>query len=167
MPTSDARARSGRHGLIAAGWWVLIVCVTLNGVIVGLGAVTFVFFGAAQRSDFLVSAGGYGAAATVLVFAVVGVAGLNGPVWAGRTAAVAAVLLAALAASSAMTAATMADDGGWNGPLDGVGGVVLVPFAWPLIIAGLRGGYRLLRGTARVRPGTLDRVARDDRAGRH
>ena len=166
MATSDTQAGSGRHGLIAAGWWVLVVCVTLNGVIVGVGAVTLVFLGSAQRSDYLVSAGGYGAAAVVLVFAVVGAAGLNGPVWAGRTAALAALVLAALAARSAWTAATMADDGNWNGPLDGIGGVVLVPFAWPLLIAGLRGGYRLLRGAARPLPDGLEQVAHDDRAGR-
>lgn len=143
--------RHARHGLIAAGWWALILSVGVNGVIVGLGAIMLGFSGSAQRSDYLVSAGGYGAAATVLVFGVVGVAGLNGPAWAGRTAAVAAVLLAALAVRSAIVASSMADDANWNGPLDGIGGVVLVPFAWPLLIAGVRGGYRLSTGGVQAR----------------
>jgi hypothetical protein len=153
--TSGTPARHVRHRLIAGGWWGLIICVSLNGVIVGVGAIVLVFSGSAQRSDYLVSAGGYGAAATVLVFAVVGVAGLNGPVWAGRAAAAVAVLLAALAMRSAMVASSLADDNNWNGPLDGIGGVVLVPFSWPLLIAGVRGGYRLATGTVRPRSGAV------------
>lgn len=153
--TSGTPARHVRHRLIAGGWWALIICVSLNGVIVGFGAIILVFSGSAQRSDYLVSAGGYGAAATVLVFAAVGAAGLNGPVWAGRAAAAVAVLLAALAVRSAMVASSLADDNNWNGPLDGIGGVVLVPFSWPLLIAGVRGGYRLATGTVRPRSGAV------------
>lgn len=162
METASATPpRHVRHGLIAAGWWALIVCVSLNGVIVGLGAIMLGFSGSAQRSDHLVSAGGYGAAATVLVFAAIGVAGLRGPVWAGRAAAAAAVVLAALAGRSAMVASSLADDDNWNGPLDGIGGVVLVPFSWPLLIAGVRGGYRLATGTVRPRPVAPGAAARE------
>jgi len=43
-----------------------------------------VVVGPHRRSDYLVSAGGYGAGAAVVLLAAVGVAVLYGPVWAGR-----------------------------------------------------------------------------------
>ncbi len=61
---------------IRVWWWVLIVGVALNGVVVGYGAIWFQLFGETpDRSDYLVSAGGYAAAAGVLVLAAVGLAG--------------------------------------------------------------------------------------------
>lgn len=138
---------------IRVWWWALIVGTALNGLVVGYGAIWFQLFGErADRSDYLVSAGGYGAAAGVLVFAAVGVAGLGGPVWAGRVSASLAVALAVLAVRSAGIAAGLPDDHDSNGPLDGAGGVLALPWTWPLLVAGIRGGHRLL--TSHPRPGT-------------
>jgi hypothetical protein len=140
------------HRAIRVWWWVLIVGTALNGLVVGYGAIWFQLFGErADRGDYLVSAGGYAAAAAVLVLAAVGVAGLRGPVWAGRASASLAVVLAVLAARSAGIAAGMPEDHGFNGPLDGAGGVLALPWTWPLLVAGVRGAHRLLHSRPRPR----------------
>ncbi len=119
--------------------------VALNGVVVGYGAIWFQLFGeAADRSDYLVSAGGYAAAAGVLVFAAVGVAGLPGPKAAGWTALMLGVALALAALTSLSRATGLPVERAHSGPLDGVGAVLLVPLACPMLVAGVRGGYRLV-----------------------
>ncbi|MDQ3358081.1 MAG: hypothetical protein M3520_04325 [Actinomycetota bacterium] len=130
---------------IRVWWWVLIIGVALNGVVVGYGAIWFQLFGeAADRSDYLVSAGGYAAAAGVLVFAAVGVAGLRGPKAAGWTALMLGVALALAALTSLSRATELPVERAHSGPLDGVGAVLLVPLACPMLVAGVRGGYRLV-----------------------
>ncbi len=95
--------------------------------------------------DYLVSAGGYAAAAGVLVFAAVGVAGLRGPKTAGWTALALGVALGLASVTSLSRATELPVEPAYSGPLDGAGGVLLVPLAWPLLVAGVRGGYRLYR----------------------
>ena len=127
-------------------WWLLILSTAANGVVVGYGVLWFQLFGeSADRSDYLVSAGGYGAAALVQLVAAVGVAGLRGPRSAGWTAVGLAVALLALAAGSASRAADL-PAGRWDDSLlDGVGGVLCLPWAWVLVAAGIAGTMRLCR----------------------
>jgi hypothetical protein len=134
-------------------WWLLILATAANGAVVGYGVLWFQLFGeSADRSDCLVSAGGYGTAALVLLVAAVGVAGLRGPRCAGWTAVALAVALLVLAAGSASRAADL-PAGRWDdSPLDGVGGVLCLPWAWVLVAAGIAGTLRLCRrgGTDRA-----------------
>src|SRR3712207_1305710 len=72
----------------------------------------------------------------VQLVAAVGVAGLGGPRSAGWTAVALAVALLVPAAGSASRAAAL-PAGRWdNSPLDGVGGVLCLPWAWALVAAG-------------------------------
>lgn len=129
---------------------MLIIGVGCNAVVVGHGATWFLVFGDPTRSDYLVSAGGYGAGAAVLVLAAIGVTGLGGPRRAGYTSWILAAVLGALALRASVIAAGLPDDSRWNSPLDGAGGVLLVPLAWPLMVAGIMGGWQLANRRARV-----------------
>ena len=82
-----------RHVWVTACWVGAVAATALNGVVVGYGVVWFQLFGeTADAEDYLVSAGGYGAAAVVLVLAVPGILTHRGPRWlawaAGASAAV-------------------------------------------------------------------------------
>ena len=69
-----------RHVWVTVCWVGAVTATALNGVVVGYGAVWFQLFGeTADAEDYLVSAGGYGAAAVVLVLAVPGILTHRGP----------------------------------------------------------------------------------------
>ncbi len=140
-------------GPVRAWWWVLILATAVNGVVVGYGAVWFQLFGDRPgRNDYLVSAGGYAAGSLVLASAIVGILGLDGPRRAAWLAGILAVVLALLATRSAVVAAGLPADAFPNGPLDGAGGVLLLPWTWPLLIAGVRGLSRLRNRRFKSRP---------------
>lgn len=80
----------------------------------------------------------------MLVFAAVRVAGLPGPKAAGWTALMLGVALALAALTSLSRATRLPVEPAYDGLLDGAGGVLLVPLARPLLVAGVRGGYRLV-----------------------
>ena len=136
-----------RRGWVTAGWIVAVVATALNGVVVGYGAIWFQLFGeTADAEDYRVSAGGYGAAAVVLIFAVVGILTHRAPRWLASAAAVAAVVLAILAISSLASAADAKESSlPINGVWDGVGGVLWAPWTWALVGLAVHGLYRLVR----------------------
>ena len=74
-------ARFG-NGWITTAWVAAVLATALNGVVVGYGAVWFQLFGeSADAEDYLVSAGGYGAAAVVLLLAVPAILTHRAPRW--------------------------------------------------------------------------------------
>lgn len=131
--------------VLAAG----IVLTALTGFVVGYGSVWFQFEGGPDAEDYRVSAGGYAAAAVVLVAAIPAVVAFRGAgVLLPGTAVVAALYLV-LAVRSARLAAVAEERGpGMNTALDGIGGVVAMPWAWFLVILGVAGSVRLVRRPA-------------------
>lgn len=131
--------------VLAAG----IVLTALTGFVVGYGSVWFQIGGVPDAEDYRVSAGGYAAAAVVLVAAIPAVVAFRGAeVLLAGTAVVAALYLV-LAVRSARLAAAAADRGpGINTALDGIGGVVAMPWTWFLVTLGVAGSARLLRRPA-------------------
>ncbi|MEV6599304.1 hypothetical protein AB0M36_20985 [Actinoplanes sp. NPDC051346] len=131
----------GRRGLVT--WWVLISCTAVNGVAVGYGSLWFLNL-SLSRGDYLISGGGYAAAAVVLMFAAVGAAGLRGPLSVVYGSLLLAVVLVALAVRSFMIAADYSPGASWDSPWDGAGGVLCLPWTWPLLLCGIVGAYRLI-----------------------
>jgi hypothetical protein len=145
----------GRRVWVTVCWIGAVTATALNGVIVGYGAVWFQFFGeTADAEDYRVSAGGYGAAAVVLVLAVPAILTHRGPRWLAWAAGVSAAILGLLAANS-VAASTQEEQ--VSSPIstawDGIGGVVWAPWTWALVALGIHGLYRLVHG-AGVRRGT-------------
>lgn len=136
---------------IAVAWVAGVVATTINGVVVGYGVIWFQLFGhRANAEDYVVSAGGYAAAALVLIFATVAVRTHDGPRWLAGPAVGAAVVLALLAARSATLAAQLAPGHApWGAAWDGVGGVLWAPWTWVLVFLGARGAVQWVRGWAR------------------
>jgi hypothetical protein len=132
-------------------WRVAVAATTLNGLVVGYGAVWFQLFGdRADRADYLTSAGGYLGAALVLALAPLTLlsppqrrwGGSVGSWWAGA----AALLLAVLGLSSLGTGMGMDEPTGPFGGLDdGLGAVMLWPWCWLLLWAAARGIYDRVR----------------------
>lgn len=118
--------------------WFSVVLVTaaaltaLNGFVVGYGAVWFQLFGTGpDRDDYLVSAGGYLSAATLLALAATAGVLRGGRPWLGYAAGSVGAVLALCGVGSWHEAAVVEDRGpGINGVWDGVGGVVAWPWAW-------------------------------------
>ena len=136
-----------RHVWVTACWVGAVTATALNGVVVGYGAVWFQLFGeTADAEDYLVSAGGYGAAAVVLVLAVPGILTHRGPRWLAWAAGASAAVLGLLAAGS-LAASTRAEQSaspvstGW----DGIGAVMWAPWTWVLVALGVQGLYRLVQ----------------------
>lgn len=149
MPGAHAR-----HVLATVGWVTAIVATALNGVVVGYGVVWFQLFGdSPDAEDYLVSAGGYGAAAVVLLLAVPGIVARHGPRWLAWTAGTSAVLLGLLAVGS-LAASRQAEQS--SSPLstawDGIGAVMWGPWTWVLVVLGVQGLHRIVRAgrTSRV-----------------
>ena len=91
-------------------WVLAVVATTVNGFVVGYGAVWFQLFGEqADRGDYLTSAGGYLGAAAVL----------------------------ALAGTRSLSTGLSLEGptGSFGGLDDGLGGVVLLPWCWLLLWA--------------------------------
>ena len=134
-----------RRTLVAAGWVGAVVATILNGIVVGYGAIWLQFFGeTADAEDYRVSAGGYGAAAVVLVLAVSAILTHRAPRWLVWPTGVAAVVLALLAVNS-ISASVHAEPvlSPMNTVWDGVGGVLWAPWTWALVALGIHGLYRL------------------------
>jgi hypothetical protein len=129
-------------------WLACAVATALNGLVVGYGSVWFQLFGdSADRSDYLVSAGGYLAASAVLAVGVCGASRLavrRG----GRVAVIVVAMLLALGGLSSVQMAGSAERSSIEqSPLDGAGGVLMLPWAWVLLWS----GGRALVGVARQR----------------
>ena len=134
-----------RRSWVAAGWVGAVVATTLNGILVGYGAIWLQFFGeTADAEDYLVSAGGYGAAAGVLVLAVSAILTHRAPRWLVWPTGVAAAVLALLAVNS-IAASVHAEPvpSPMNTAWDGIGGVLWAPWTWALVALGIHGLYRL------------------------
>lgn len=140
---------------LSVGVWLTIA----TGFVVGYGAIWLQFFGdSPDREDYQVSSGGYAAAAVVLAFAVAALLGHRGPRWVTASALLFAALYALLAATSARDATRSADPGpGISNAFDGVGGVLAMPWTWPLVVLGVTGAVRLGAG----RLGRADEHARE------
>lgn len=145
-----------RRAWVTVGWISAVTATALNGVLVGYGAVWLQFFGdTADAEDYRVSAGGYGAAAVVLLLGVPGILTHRGPRWLAWAAGVSAAILGLLAANSAAASARAEPV---SSPIstawDGIGGVLWAPWAWALVALGIHGlcrrtsGGRFARGAA-------------------
>jgi hypothetical protein len=126
---------------------VCIVLTVATGFVVGYGAVWFQLFGdTADAEDYQVSAGGYGAAAAVLLLAVLAVLAFRRPRWLAFGAAGVAALYTLLALRSAQLAGDVDDRGpGLDSAWDGIGGVALMPWSLVLVVLGTLGVARLVR----------------------
>jgi len=111
----------------------------LNGVVVGYGSIWLQFFGEqADREDYLMSFGGYVAAALVLLISLPSLVRLGAARWALVAVAGLAALLTVLATSSLGTGLSMPPESSpYQHWWDGAGGVVFFPWAWPPIVLGL------------------------------
>ena len=118
-----------------------VVATTVNGFVVGYGAVWFQLFGEqADRGDYLTSAGGYLGAAAVLALAPLAMLSPEprrwaGPAWSWCAAAAAAVLALAGTQSLSTGLSLEGPTGSFGGLDDGLGGVVLLPWCWLLLWA--------------------------------
>lgn len=128
-------------------WWFCVLATALNAWVVGYWSVEVQFFGdRADRGDYLVASGGYLAGGLVLALAALtGQAAGIGPVGRASTAGVSALLLV-LAMSRREAAYARPPHGRPSaGMLDGVGGVVALPWAWFLVAVTLTAAYLRLR----------------------
>jgi hypothetical protein len=107
----------------------------LNGVVVGYGALWFQIGDSANRDDYLVSSGGYAAASLLIASAVAGNLLRRGAAWFSYAGSVTAVLLGVAAVVSWSQGRVVEDRGaGISGVWDGVGGVVLLPWSWAIVV---------------------------------
>ena len=112
----------------------------LNGLVVGYGVLWFQLFGdQPDREDYLVSFGGYAAAAVVLLVGLVSLVRLGTAGWAIVLVGILAGLLALLAVNSLATGLGMEDEfGPYQHWWDGAGGVLFLPWTWvPLVLGAL------------------------------
>lgn len=146
-------SEGGRRRWVAVCWVGAVIAIVVNGVVVGYGAVWLQLFGdVADAEDYAVSAGGYGAAAFVLAWAVPAILAHGGPRWlvwpTGASAVVLGVMSARSAELSMQEERTAAPIGtAW----DGIGGVLWAPWAWVLVALGIHGLCRLLAQLVRER----------------
>lgn len=123
-----------------------VVLTALTGVVVGYGSVWFQIGGGPDAEDYRVSAGGYAAAAVVLLLSVPAVRAFHGARALLAGTSVVAAIQAVLAVRSVRLAAEASDPGpGINTALDGMGGVIAMPWTWLLVALGLVGSARLVR----------------------
>lgn len=149
------------HRWAAVGWVAAVAATALNGVVVGYGAIWLQFFGeTADAEDYRVSAGGYGAAAVVLILVIPAILIHRGPRWLAWPAGMSAAALGLLAANSvAASMQTEPVSSPINTAWDGIGGVMWAPWTWVLVALGVHGLGRL--ASAGIRHATdRDRVPR-------
>ena len=129
---------------------VCVVLTVLTGLVVGYGVVWFQIGGSTpDAEDYQISAGGYAAAAALLAVSLPALLAYRSARWLVIGASWFASLYLVLAVRSTVLAAEVDDPGpGINTALDGVGGVVGLPWAWVLVLLGLTGALRLARGPA-------------------
>lgn len=139
-----------RRSWVKAAWVGAVVATILNGLVVGYGAIWFQLFGdTADSEDYLVSAGGYGAAAVVLALAVPAVLTHEAPRWLLWLSGFSAAALGLFAANSVMASASAQQaPAPINTAWDGIGGVLWAPWTWVLVVLGVRGLARLARDRA-------------------
>lgn len=125
-------------------WWTSAVLTALNGFVVGAGSVWFQLFGEApDRGDYLVSAGGYLTAGAVLVVGLGAVADVGISRAAAGLVLVVAVALLLAGVGSLQNAADLPPHNRPSaGVLDGIGGVILLPWSWAQVWLGARGLLR-------------------------
>lgn len=130
-----------RRRWLAAGWMFAVLATTVNGVVVGYGALWFQFFGdTADAEDYAVSAGGYAAAAFVLALAVPAILTHRAAPWLAWFAGSSAAILGLLAVGSILNRADAEPvSSPANTAWDGIGGVIWAPWTWVLVVLGLRG----------------------------
>ena len=122
-----------------------------TGLVVGYVSVWLQFFGeTADREDYLVSAGGYGAGAAAALVGLLSLRRLRVATWILWICAAGAALLGLLALSSLSSARTAERDSlvvsSWT---DGAGGVAACPWTWVVVVLGLLA----LVGRGPARPG--------------
>jgi hypothetical protein len=129
---------------------VCVVLTILTGLVVGYGVVWFQIGGSTpDAADYQLSAGGYAAAAALLAVALPALVAYRSARWLVLGASWFAALYLVLAVRSTVLAAEVDDPGpGINTTLDGVGGVVGMPWSWVLVVLGLSGLVRLARRPA-------------------
>ncbi len=128
-----------RHRGLTAFLIGCLLTTFLNGVVVGYGIIWFQLAGSqAGREEYLMSFGGYAAAALVLLVGLVSVVRLGSARWVVVLVAGLGGLLALLALRSLAIGLGMEDDfGPYQHWWDGTGGVLLLPWAWPPLVLGL------------------------------
>lgn len=128
-------------------WWWASALTALNGFVVGAGSVWFQLFGESpDRGDYLVSAGGYLTAAAVISLALAPALGRGVPTWGAATlGAIAAGLAIAGLISLQEAAALPPHNRPSAGVLDGVGGVLFLPWCWVLLWMCGRAAYTRTR----------------------
>lgn len=138
----------GRRIWVAVAWVSAVTATILNGIVVGYGAIWLqVFVDTVDTDDYAVSAGGYGAAATVLVLAVPAILTHGGPRWLVWPTGMSGVVLGLLAARSVEASTHAAQNSSpINTAWDGIGGVLGAPWTWALVALGIHGLYRLVAG---------------------
>lgn len=127
------------------GWATAVLLTIGTGFVVGYGSIWLQLFGDRPDSgDYRISAGGYACAAVVLALGAVGILSFRGPlVLVGVSAASAAVYV--LLALRSVQLAAMAEPDDYDSALDGVGGVIGMPWTWPLVVLGVLGPIRSVR----------------------
>ncbi len=109
---------------------------TLNGIVVGYGALWFQLFGESpDRDDYLVSMGGYAAAAVLVAMATMSNFLRRWPVWFTYSGGIASTALGLGALVSWSNLRIVKDPGlGISGVWDGVGGVIALPWSWAIVV---------------------------------
>jgi hypothetical protein len=129
---------------------VCVILTILTGLVVGYGVVWFQIGGSAPGAeDYRMSAGGYAAAAALLAVSLPALVAYRSARWLVLGASWFAALYLVLAVRSTVLAREVDDRGpGVDTMLDGVGGVVGMPWSWVLVVLGLTGLVRLARRPA-------------------
>ena len=138
-----------RRTWVTLAWVGAVIVTALNGVLVGYGAIWLQFFGdSPDAGDYLVSAGGYGAAAGLLALAVPAMLTHDGPRWLPWPTVALSCVLALMATTSAVRATQEEpSSSAANTVWEGIGGVVWGPWTWALVLLGLHGAHRIVAGS--------------------
>lgn len=135
-------ADSARNAVLGrrSRWFTVTVIAaaltTLNGIVVGYGALWFQLFGESpDRDDYLVSMGGYAAAAVLVAMATMSNFLRRWPVWFAYSGGIASAALGLGALDSWYHLRIVKDPGlGISGVWDGVGGVIALPWSWAIVV---------------------------------
>ena len=139
----------GRRRWLAVTLVLAAVATAISGVVVGYGVLWFQLFGETpDAEDYLVSAGGYGAAAAVLALGAPALLAHGAPRWSAIASGWAALALGLLAVTSAVSVSGAERSGATiDTAWDGIGGVLWAPWTWLLVVLGVRALVHGLRGS--------------------